>query len=112
MHDYDAIIACVSDDKVAHVVDGDALRAHELAVPISLAAKDAGSGAIRMNHEYVVHVEVGNDDVSLIVERNSSRRIEVATQIAFVAKLSQQYPVVVEDQESVVAGVCHGDSSV
>lgn len=89
VHDHDAIIARVGDDKVAHVIDGDALRAHELAVPIALAAKDACSGTIGMNHEYVVHVEVGNDDVPFVVERNSSWGIKVATQIAFVAKLSQ-----------------------
>ena len=89
MHDDDAIVASVCDDKVPHVVNGNALRPHELSVAVTLTAEDSSRGAVRMDHKDVVDVEVRYYNVAFVVESNSPGRVKMATQVALVAELAE-----------------------
>lgn len=89
MHDDDAVVSCITDDEITHVVDGNALRSHELSVSGSLTPEDSSGGPVGVDDENVVNVEVGHDDVAIIIKGNPTWRIKVTTEIPLVAKLSK-----------------------
>jgi len=49
--------------KIAHVVHGNALGAHELPIPTSLAPKNSSSGTIRVDDQNVVDIEIGDNNM-------------------------------------------------
>lgn len=112
VHDYNAIVPSVCDNVIAHVVNSNALGAHELTIATSLASKYPGSCTIWMDDKDVVHIEVGDNDMSIIIECYSTWRIKVTTKITFVPKLSQEYALVAEYQETMVSSVSHCYSTI
>ena len=112
VHDHDAIVPGVCNNEVAHVIHSDALRAHKLSVPTSLASQDPCRCPVGMNHQDVMHVEVRDDDVALVVECDPAGGVKMAAEIALVAKLAQEDSIVTEDEESVVACVSDSDPPI
>lgn len=112
MHDDDAVVSRVCNNKVAHVVNSNALGTHKLSVPRTLATENTSGGTIGVYHEDMVNVEIRHNYVSIIVKGYSSWGIKVPTQVAFIAKLSQQNAVVIEDEETMVSCVCDSNAAV
>ena len=112
VHDDDTIVSCVGHDKVAHVIHCDSLGAHELSVAISLAPQDASGRPVWVDHENMVHIEVRDNYVALVIESNASGRVEMATEVTFVPKLSKEDSVMAEDEETMVASVRNGNPPV
>ena len=94
------------------MINGNALRPHELTVSVALTTEDSSGRTVWMDHEDVMYVEIGNDDMAFVVEGDASRRVKVATEVPLVAKLAEQDTVVVEDQETMVSRVGDSDPPV
>lgn len=107
MHDDNPVIPCVCNDEISHVIDGNSLGAHELAISASLAAKNPSCCSVRVDDKDMMHVEVGDNDVPVVIEGDPSGRVKVSTEVALVAKLAQENAIVTENQKPVVA--CVGD---
>lgn len=105
MHYDNSVVPGVGDDEVAHVIDGNPLGPHELSVAAALAAQNPSVGAIGMDHQDMMDVEVRDNDVAFVIEGNPTRRVKVPTKVALVAKLPQEDAIMAEDKESVIARV-------
>lgn len=64
-------------DDVALGVNGHALRTQELAVARAFGAQKAGRLKIGIDNQQPVVVEIRHDDMTLVIETDTARRIKV-----------------------------------